>query len=151
MRSRCGPGPDEPSHSESHCVHRSLTRPSASRVYRQFCQTRPAVALSTLTPIDPANPANAAGTGSGRRNSPRCATKMRLGGSAKTPELPPKVNPGAGNGLCQPRTMSYGLGPTGPEITPGVDCASSVVTVAITTRAVAAAAAALRLVVVISA
>src|SRR3954467_5569949 len=112
----------------------------------QFCHTRPAVALSTLTPIDPANPANPGGTGSGRRNSPRCATKIRFGDSAKTPELPPKVNPGAENGLCHARTMSYGLGPTGPAITPGADWASSVVTPATSATRVAARAAAVRLI-----
>ena len=32
MRSRCGPGPAEPSQSESHCVQRSLTLPFASSV-----------------------------------------------------------------------------------------------------------------------
>src|SRR4029079_16329435 len=99
------------------------------------------VALSTLTPIEPANPAKPGGTGLGNRNSPRCATKMRFGDSAKTPELPPKVNPGSENGLCQARTTSYGLGPTGPEITPGVDCASSVAILASeATRGAAAAA-----------
>src|SRR3954464_8818805 len=127
MRSRCGPGPGEPSQSESHCVHRSLTRPSASRVYRQLRHTRFAVALSTFMPIEPANPAKPAGTGSGSLNSPRCATRIRFGDSANTPELPPNAKPGSANGLCQPRTMSYGLGPTGPEITPGVDWASSAV------------------------
>jgi hypothetical protein len=75
---------------------------------------------------------------------------MRLGDSAKTPELPPKVNPGAENGLCHPRTTSYGLGPTGPEIAPGVDCASSVVTPVISARTVAARAAARRRLVVLT-
>src|SRR3954454_14215675 len=150
IRSRCGPGPDEPSQSESHCVPRSLTRPSASSVYGQFCQPRPPVALSTLTPVEPANPATPGGTGSGSRNSPRCATKIRFGDSAKTPELPPKVNPGAENGLCHARTMSYGLAPTGPEIAPGVDWASSVAAPAIDTRIVAARATALRLITVIT-
>src|SRR6185436_12551139 len=146
IRNRCGPGPDDPSHSESHCVHRSLTLPFASSVYRQLRQTRPEVALRTLTPIEPANPANPAGTGVGSRNSPRCATRIRLGDSAKTPELPPNVKPGSENGLCQARTMSYGLGPTGPEITPGVDCASRVVTLATSARRAAALAAVLRFV-----
>ena len=45
---------------------------------------------------------------------------MRFGDSANTPELPPNAKPGSANGLCQPRTTSYGLGPTGPEMTPGV-------------------------------
>ena len=39
---------------------------------------------------------------------------MRSGDSANTPELPPKAKPAAANGLCQPETTSYGLGPTGP-------------------------------------
>ena len=66
------------------------------------------------------------GSGLGSRVSPRCATKMRFGDSAKTPEFPPNAKPGSANGLCHPRTTSYGLAPTGPEITAfeGV-CASS--------------------------
>ena len=39
-------------------------------------------------------------------SSPRCATKMRFGDSANTPELPPNAKPGCANGLCQPRTIS---------------------------------------------
>jgi len=50
------------------------------------------------------------------RNSPRCATRIRLGVSAKTPELPPKAKPVFANGLCHSRTMVYGLSPTGPVI-----------------------------------
>ena len=69
-------------------------------------------------PIEPAKPAKAGGTGSGSRNSPRCATKMRSGDSAKTPELPPNAKPGSANGVCQPRTTSYGDGPMGPSATP---------------------------------
>src|SRR5262245_55058353 len=73
-------------------------------------------------PIEPANPMNSDGSGLGNLVSPRCATKIRFGDSANTPELPPKANPGSANGLCQPRTMSYGLGPTGPEITAVLPC-----------------------------
>jgi hypothetical protein len=62
---------------------------------------------------------------------------MRFGDSANTPELPPNVKPGSENGLCQPRTISYGLGPTGPEMTPGMDCASSCGTVATSARSAA--------------
>jgi hypothetical protein len=57
-------------------------------------------------PIEPAYPAKAGGTGSGSLVSPRCAMKMRFGDSANTPEFPPNANPGAANGLCQPRTTS---------------------------------------------
>ena len=36
------------------------------------------------------------------------------------PELPPNAKPGSANGLCQPLTTSYGLGPDGPVIVAGV-------------------------------
>ena len=65
-------------------------------------------------PIEPTQPANSGGTGSGRRVSPRCEMKMRSGDSANTPELPPNAKPSLANGLCQPSTTSYGLGPMGP-------------------------------------
>src|SRR5262245_30310533 len=51
------------------------------------------------------------------RNSPRCATRMRFGVSASTPELPPKAKPGFANGLCHDLTTVYGLSPKGPVIT----------------------------------
>jgi len=39
--------------------------------------------------------------------------------------FPPNAKPGFANGLCQPRTTSYGLGPVGPAIIACGDCASS--------------------------
>src|SRR5687767_9281367 len=68
-------------------------------------------------PIEPANPRYPEGNGFGSRASPRIAIRIRSGDSAKTPELPPKANPGAANGCCQRLTTLYGLGPTGPEMT----------------------------------
>src|SRR5262249_50341664 len=124
MRIRWGPGPDDPSNSLSHWFQTSMVLPFASSEYRQFCQTRRSTAFSTLKPMDPANPEKPCGTGSGILNSPRCATRMRLGVSANTPELPPNAKPAFANGLCQNLTTSYGLGPTGPETTASVVCAT---------------------------
>ena len=75
----------------------------------QFCQVRKSGCDSALIPIDPTKPSNPDGTGSGNLVSPRCATKIRFGDSAKTPEFPPNANPSSANGFAQPSTASYGL------------------------------------------